>query len=166
MNMSDSLNALKDAISEHPDLGPLQKMHQRIFHLGRELKTGGRSLAKLGVGRFRVYMVHLAIPREHRQPPTAVAASAAAAKERETSTSKSNNKRNSSGSSHNSSEDIHIDDDDDVVEIVEPKRRRVAVPPRGARAGPREVISLDDSDDDDDLVEIIEAQVPVQRRRR
>lgn len=41
----------------------------RIFHLGRELKSGGRSLDKLGVGRFRnntILHVHVVPPL---QPP-------------------------------------------------------------------------------------------------
>lgn len=38
--------ALLDCIGTTPS-------QQRIFHLGRELKSGGRTLEKLGVGRYR-----------------------------------------------------------------------------------------------------------------
>lgn len=31
----------------------------RVFHLGRELKSGGRSLETLGIGRFRNFIVHV-----------------------------------------------------------------------------------------------------------
>lgn len=59
MNMSDSLNDLKDNIDGSPEFGPLSRANQRIFHLGRELKTGGRSLSVLGIGRFKVFTVHM-----------------------------------------------------------------------------------------------------------
>ena len=32
---------------------------QRIFFLGREIKTGGRSLETLGVGRFGICVLHV-----------------------------------------------------------------------------------------------------------
>mmetsp|Transcript_1759 Transcript_1759/g.3306 ORF Transcript_1759/g.3306 Transcript_1759/m.3306 type:complete len:230 (-) Transcript_1759:175-864(-) len=54
-----TLNALKDVIHTHPDLGPIQRKHQRLFHLGRELKSGNRSLKALGVGKFSVFLIHL-----------------------------------------------------------------------------------------------------------
>lgn len=59
MNMSDSLNDLKDNIDGSSEFGPLSRTNQRIFHLGRELKTGGRSLSVLGIGRFKVFTVHM-----------------------------------------------------------------------------------------------------------
>eukprot|EP00531_Pseudo-nitzschia_arenysensis_P013393 CAMPEP_0116153060 /NCGR_PEP_ID=MMETSP0329-20121206/21020_1 /TAXON_ID=697910 /ORGANISM="Pseudo-nitzschia arenysensis, Strain B593" /LENGTH=186 /DNA_ID=CAMNT_0003649897 /DNA_START=108 /DNA_END=668 /DNA_ORIENTATION=- len=34
---------------------------QRLFHLGRELKSGGRSLCKLGLGKFNNRILHLCI---------------------------------------------------------------------------------------------------------
>jgi hypothetical protein len=40
--MNRSLNDLKDAIDGSDVFGPLPRGLQRIFHLGRELKTGGR----------------------------------------------------------------------------------------------------------------------------
>ncbi|KAL7467815.1 hypothetical protein ACHAXS_008048 [Conticribra weissflogii] len=54
-----TLNALKDVIHTHPDLGPIQRKHQRLFHMGRELKSGNRSLKALGVGKFSVFLIHL-----------------------------------------------------------------------------------------------------------
>ena len=35
---------------------------QRIFYMGRELKSGGRSLLKLGLGRFNNNVLHVHIP--------------------------------------------------------------------------------------------------------
>jgi len=52
------LNDLKAVIAKS-SLGPLDPSYQRLFHLGRELKSSGRSLSKLGVGRFHNYCVHL-----------------------------------------------------------------------------------------------------------
>lgn len=34
---------------------------QRLFHLGRELKSGGRSLYNLGLGRFNNRIIHLVV---------------------------------------------------------------------------------------------------------
>ena len=51
------LNSLKDRISKS-SLGPI-KSEFRLFHLGRELKSGRRSLATLGIGRFDNFVVHL-----------------------------------------------------------------------------------------------------------
>ena len=42
-----------------PDEAPVTR--QRIFHLGRELKSGGRSLCNLGLGRFNNRIIHLCI---------------------------------------------------------------------------------------------------------
>eukprot|EP00970_Alexandrium_tamarense_P014988 scaffold4561_cov184-Alexandrium_tamarense.AAC.7 len=56
---STTLNNLKDTINKDPNLGPLNREQQRIFHLGRELKTGKRSLQSLGIGKFNVFSVHL-----------------------------------------------------------------------------------------------------------
>eukprot|EP00567_Pseudictyota_dubia_P015303 CAMPEP_0197442840 /NCGR_PEP_ID=MMETSP1175-20131217/8761_1 /TAXON_ID=1003142 /ORGANISM="Triceratium dubium, Strain CCMP147" /LENGTH=155 /DNA_ID=CAMNT_0042973389 /DNA_START=242 /DNA_END=709 /DNA_ORIENTATION=+ len=53
-----TLNNLKDAISS-TSLGPIEREHQRLFHLGRELKSGGRSLGALGFGKHDNFLVHL-----------------------------------------------------------------------------------------------------------
>ena len=58
LSQSQSLNELKDEISRS-DLGPIDRNYQRLFHLGRELKSGGRSLSRLGIGRFHNFVVHL-----------------------------------------------------------------------------------------------------------
>jgi len=39
----------------------------RIFHLGRELRSGGRSLEKLGVGRWNNFNLHIVHPRQQHQ---------------------------------------------------------------------------------------------------
>lgn len=52
------MNDLKKAIQKS-SLGPVDPSYQRLFHLGRELKSGGRSLFALGVGKFHNYCLHL-----------------------------------------------------------------------------------------------------------
>ena len=51
-SLKGTLRDLKIAISKSTALGMIPVDHQRIFHLGRELKTPGRTLEALGVGRF------------------------------------------------------------------------------------------------------------------
>jgi len=57
--LSSTLNGLKDAIHSNHTLGPLRRDQQRLFHLGRELKSGNRSLSALGIGKHNVFSVHL-----------------------------------------------------------------------------------------------------------
>lgn len=57
--LCEPLNALKDKISNCPTITTILPDHQRLFHLGRELKTGKRSLSKLGIGKHDVFLVHL-----------------------------------------------------------------------------------------------------------
>jgi hypothetical protein len=56
---SQPLSALKTKIAASGKLGKIPTQHQRVFHLGREFKTSGRSLEALGVGRFGVHTVHV-----------------------------------------------------------------------------------------------------------
>ena len=53
-----TLHSLKDLIDTSP-LGPLRREEQRLFYLGKEIKTGNRSLETLGIGRFNVFSIHL-----------------------------------------------------------------------------------------------------------
>eukprot|EP00584_Thalassiosira_punctigera_P017868 CAMPEP_0172560962 /NCGR_PEP_ID=MMETSP1067-20121228/90963_1 /TAXON_ID=265564 ORGANISM="Thalassiosira punctigera, Strain Tpunct2005C2" /NCGR_SAMPLE_ID=MMETSP1067 /ASSEMBLY_ACC=CAM_ASM_000444 /LENGTH=141 /DNA_ID=CAMNT_0013350889 /DNA_START=6 /DNA_END=427 /DNA_ORIENTATION=- len=57
--LSSTLNTLKDLIGSDPALGPLRRDQQRLFHLGRELKSGNRSLSALGIGKHGVYSLHV-----------------------------------------------------------------------------------------------------------
>ena len=53
---------LKDKISSTPSIcgdNPIQSKYQRLFHLGRELKSPKRSLEALGFGKHGIYLVHL-----------------------------------------------------------------------------------------------------------
>ena len=58
-----SLKQVKAAIAASEKLGNIPIAQQRIFHLGRELKTLGRSLESLGVGRMGITVLHVhAVP--------------------------------------------------------------------------------------------------------
>lgn len=56
---SCTLRDLQEAIGSTSAFGPLPCERQRIFHLGRELKSARRSLKALGVGKHGVYSIHL-----------------------------------------------------------------------------------------------------------
>lgn len=58
-SLRQSLNEIKTMISKQSELGNIPQRHQRIFFLGREMKTGGRSLEALGVGRFGILTMHV-----------------------------------------------------------------------------------------------------------
>lgn len=83
--------------------------YQRIFHLGRELKTGGRSLENLGIGNFGAYFIHV-----HSSEPTRLKKK----RQREAA----NTAQNASATKTDKTiECINIDDeDDDEVILVEP----------------------------------------------
>ena len=72
MTPQHTLGALKKEIAKSSALGRVPLADQRIFHLGRELKTRSRSLDTLGIGRFGVNVVHVHSkrPRNQQQPTT------------------------------------------------------------------------------------------------
>ena len=65
-----TLKQVKAAIAQSEKLGQIPVSQQRIFHLGRELKTAGRSLETLGVGRLGITILHV-----HAVPSKAAASS-------------------------------------------------------------------------------------------
>ena len=69
ISLRESLGALKTIISCNKDLNRIPVQHQRLFYLGREMKTAGRSLEALGVGRFGVHIIHVhnKRPRKNQQ---------------------------------------------------------------------------------------------------
>mmetsp|Transcript_29203 Transcript_29203/g.67709 ORF Transcript_29203/g.67709 Transcript_29203/m.67709 type:complete len:150 (+) Transcript_29203:184-633(+) len=112
---TQTLNELKDGISRST-LGPIGRSGQRLFHLGRELKSGGRSLAKLGVGRFHNFIVHLHYSRQQQQQQQPVAVLEPPKRQFTTMTTPSQ------VIDLQSSDD---DDDDEAVAVVEnPARKR------------------------------------------
>lgn len=135
------------------------KSQMRLFHLGRELKSSGRSLSALGIGRFDNYLVHMA--------------SGGVADGNGSGGASSGRKRKAVGASGSGSGsgggttveiDSSDDDDDEVIELDDSQESSAGgKTPAAASAassssgngggggGPGEVIDLlDDSDDDDD----------------
>ena len=53
---SQTLSSLKSSLLQSPSYASSRAV--RLFYLGRELKTGGRTLDGLGVGRFNVWVMH------------------------------------------------------------------------------------------------------------
>jgi len=58
-SFDQSLRDLKSVIAKSSKLGRIPTNHQRLFHLGRELKTSGRTLEALGIRRFGVTVLHV-----------------------------------------------------------------------------------------------------------
>jgi len=185
MDLSSSLNDLKDKISESDDFGPLPRGSQRIFHLGRELKTGGRSLAALGVGRFKVFTVHL-FSKEGRASSVEESG-----KRRKKGKDKDNNNNSRKNKRRGANED---DDEDDGAIRVDgsPKigntgraASRLTATTRASTASQAgapvatnrrqtgrqaqtaiEVLEIGSSSDDDDVVEVVQTISTKKRRRR
>eukprot|EP00339_Tiarina_fusa_P028082 CAMPEP_0117034644 /NCGR_PEP_ID=MMETSP0472-20121206/24652_1 /TAXON_ID=693140 ORGANISM="Tiarina fusus, Strain LIS" /NCGR_SAMPLE_ID=MMETSP0472 /ASSEMBLY_ACC=CAM_ASM_000603 /LENGTH=139 /DNA_ID=CAMNT_0004743875 /DNA_START=84 /DNA_END=503 /DNA_ORIENTATION=+ len=68
--LSTKLGELKTILTEEEYFGPdLSLDNQRIFHLGREWKSQGRTLSKLGFGRFNNRILHLQIRPDAKQVP-------------------------------------------------------------------------------------------------
>lgn len=59
-SLSKKLGELKEVLAKEFDIASDES--QRIFYMGRELKSGGRSLEKLGLGRFNNNVLHVHIP--------------------------------------------------------------------------------------------------------
>mmetsp|Transcript_12462 Transcript_12462/g.15941 ORF Transcript_12462/g.15941 Transcript_12462/m.15941 type:complete len:189 (+) Transcript_12462:207-773(+) len=145
---SSTLTTLKEKINSDPKLGPIKPTQQRLFHLGRELKSSNRSLEALGIGRFHVFTVHLHAGLEteclellesededellHNTASCAAAAAAEAVQRSNrnratttttTTTNGSNRRKHNPKNDTNEVVDLldsDSDDDDDVVEIIEP----------------------------------------------
>ncbi|KAL3780574.1 hypothetical protein HJC23_004166 [Cyclotella cryptica] len=124
-----TLNNLKDLISKDPSLGPLTREQQRLFHLGKEIKSGNRSLNALGIGKFNVFSIHMHSTRpkiyelnddEEVVDVTDVSGNATPGKE-------VGSERRRQKPEEKVVELLDSDSDDDVAEIVhvsENKRRR------------------------------------------
>jgi len=160
--LSSTLNALKDAINTNQTLGPIKRNQQRLFHLGRELKSGNRSLSALGIGKHNVFSIHL-----HSLAPKTV----------DLQLSDDGGEKKSSGRRRNKSKVVNNEDGDGVIDLASSSetwpsegggnRSRNASNRQRQQQQQKVVELLDsDSDDDDDAVEIIETETAPKRRRR
>ncbi|KAL9186140.1 hypothetical protein ACHAXT_005378 [Thalassiosira profunda] len=173
ISLSSNLNDLKDRINADPALGPAKRSEQRLFHLGRELKTGSRSLEALGIGNFNVFSIHL-----HSLAPQTVDLQSDDEGAETSGKQRKVGKRKS---------DVPVDEDDDVIELDGGSGARSncgsvidlageSAAPLGGEGrrngnsnsqrqlrGEEKVVELLDSDSDDDVVEIVE---PTAQRQR
>jgi hypothetical protein len=139
-----SLKDLKAAIASSATLGQIKPNHQRLFHMGRELKTNGRSLEGLGVGKYGVYVIHLhsiAVHKNNSSPP---------------------------------SQQLDVDDgsssdydNNDTVQVLNADQGIGLAPPQSQ---PSNVVDLlddtsDGSDEDDDIIVFEQVVVPSKRAR-
>ena len=106
--LSSTLQTLKDEISKNPNVSNAE---QRIFFLGRELKSNHKSLSSLGIGNLGIFVLHLHIKK------TSAAISAAVTSGGASSTLKGkNDKKKSSDKPIQST-------DDDVIELIDSSPR-------------------------------------------
>mmetsp|Transcript_53885 Transcript_53885/g.65047 ORF Transcript_53885/g.65047 Transcript_53885/m.65047 type:complete len:188 (-) Transcript_53885:229-792(-) len=146
--LSAPLNTLKDQISLSP-LGPLSREHQRIFHLGRELKSGKRSLHSLGFGRHGIFVIHL-----HSTQPETIHL-----KDDDDDVEVAGVKINNASMTTSGSSAGNCDE----IEVIGSRRLGQPPPPRHMpyrQHQQQPVIDLldsdDDGDDDDDVVQVVE----------
>ncbi|GMH98388.1 hypothetical protein TrVE_jg12544 [Triparma verrucosa] len=64
--LTTPLTSLKTSITSLTSIPPTS---QRLFYLGRELKTGGRTLEALGVGNFGVWVIHCLVKKAPSSSP-------------------------------------------------------------------------------------------------
>eukprot|EP00565_Helicotheca_tamesis_P006895 CAMPEP_0185729334 /NCGR_PEP_ID=MMETSP1171-20130828/5112_1 /TAXON_ID=374046 /ORGANISM="Helicotheca tamensis, Strain CCMP826" /LENGTH=164 /DNA_ID=CAMNT_0028398145 /DNA_START=146 /DNA_END=640 /DNA_ORIENTATION=- len=134
--LTATLDFLKGEIS-NSELGPIDRNHQRLFHLGRELKSGRRSLLTLGLGKFDNFILHL----HSTQPETLELSS----------------------DEEDSDDDVVVEEVVPSAFIPQPASFSAPPAPRSeSKRNEAQVVDLADSDDEE--VELVEP--PPARRRR
>jgi hypothetical protein len=105
--LSSTLQTLKDEISKNPNVSNAE---QRIFFLGRELKSNHKSLSSLGIGNLGIFVLHL-----HVKKTSAISATVTSGAASSTLKGK-NDKKKSSDKPIKST-------DDDVIELIDSSPR-------------------------------------------
>jgi len=153
IRLSETLNDLKSKISKYPSLTTtsgecLQPRHQRLFYLGRELKTGKRSLSTLGIGKHDIFLIHL-MPN---QPDTLELSSDDEEDDEDVVVVKNWESSSSTSTSSKSSERKRLNADihDGAVDEIESRIRK-------QQQNRDNVVDLLDSDDNDDAVKVWES---------
>jgi hypothetical protein len=130
--LSTKLGELKDELGSEDFFGPLSPNHQRLFYLGRELKTKGRSLSQLGLGRFKSNRIlHLHVRPEYGGTSSETESSSssiqtnkrrrkAATRDKLPGSASANNNNNNNT---NAVLEILSDNDDEVTMIENPNDR-------------------------------------------
>lgn len=135
VSLRQPLSALKAEIEECDALGNIPTSNQRIFFLGREIKTNGRSLETLGVGRFNIMVLHVHNTRpgsksKKKHKSSSSCSRSSKSKHQSSSISPKPGRRKQAPGRQVEIVDLADDDDDDEVCILETvpastsKRRR------------------------------------------
>jgi len=129
--ISTKLGELKEDLGTDELFGPISSDHQRLFFLGRELKSKNRSLQKLGLDRHpKNRVLHL-----HVKKPTATTTSKRQSPPRRTNNNTSRRQTRSpqqkvtvTQTSGGDVLEIHDDSDDEIIIEENPrdKRRRIS----------------------------------------
>jgi hypothetical protein len=129
ISLSSKLGELKDELGSEDFFGPLSPNHQRLFYLGRELKTKGRSLSQLGLGRFksnRILHLHVRPDCGASSETESSSSSIPTNKRRRKAAARDKLPGSASNSDNNSANavlDISSDNDDEVTMIENPNDR-------------------------------------------
>jgi len=130
--LSTKLGELKEDLGTDELFGPISPDHQRLFFLGRELKSKNRSLQKLGLDRYpknRVLHLHV------KKPTATTTSSKRQSQPRRTNNSTSRRQTRSSQQKVTVTQtsvgdvlEIHDDSDDEIIIEENPrdKRRRIS----------------------------------------
>lgn len=117
ISLSTKLGELKSTFAH--EFGHSSDARQRLFYMGRELKSGGRSLSKLGLGKSSNNVLHMHVLDANRKSSST---STSGTKRRRTAAMNNGNNVAPRGGSNGHS-------DDGIIEIVDSdeeatKRRR------------------------------------------
>jgi hypothetical protein len=126
---------LKNAIAASSKLGNVPSDDQRVFYLGRELKTLNRTLTKVLGRQHGVNVIHFMATYRNQQ---------SGAKEQ----------KHASKASRLAAAQADDDDDDDDIEVIDAPQNKAVV-----------MIDLADDDDDSDVEEVAAPSNPKRRRR-
>ena len=121
MPLSTKLGELKTILANEDHFGPISVDHERLFYLGRELKSSGRSLMKLGIGKFKTNRVlHLHVRPEGR---TIQEVSSSKSTKRQRKKLQPRKKPVHNNNSNDTVVDLLDDSDDEVTMIENPNDR-------------------------------------------
>ncbi|CAJ1903756.1 unnamed protein product [Cylindrotheca closterium] len=142
--LSTTLGELKEDLGGADLFGPLPEDHQRLFFLGRELKSNHRSLQKLGLDRFpKNRVLHLHAKQQGAASTTTTSSTSATSKRQRKTNTRPRSTRSSTQqqqqqqqqkvtvtqtSAGNAVLEIHDDSDVEIVidESPRDKRRRIS----------------------------------------
>jgi hypothetical protein len=148
ISLSSTLNALRDAIATDGTLGPMKRNEQRLFYLGRELKTGNRTLSALGIGNHNVFVLHL-----HSLAPKMVDLHCDEMTKKTSAESTTTRVKSNGNNVENGSE------------TPEPAAGASRIRRQQKKEKEKVVELLESDSEDDDAVEVIEAAAPKRRKR-